>query len=125
MSLSPPKLNICFFFNEENDSVKSPHSNEPIKSDFGLHLMFGRINEKILYHKVMPTLPGNSTSLPNILTSQQQQVANNDSPDVSTAPTKPLIVLGHAISEPDDKQEMVVPPAPSRPLSKYSAQINS
>ena len=45
-----------YFFKEKYESVKSPRSNEPIKSGFGLNLMFGRINGKILYHKVRPTL---------------------------------------------------------------------
>ena len=55
MSLSPSILNI-FFFNEEDESVKSPRSNEPIKSKFGLNATSEGFNENILAHTVHSAL---------------------------------------------------------------------
>ena len=43
--------------NEEDGSVKSPRSNEPIKSRFGLNATVPRFNEKTLAHNIIrPTL---------------------------------------------------------------------
>ena len=52
MSLSPSILNIFFPFNKEDESVKSPRSNEPIKSRFGLNATVPRFNENSLAHTV-------------------------------------------------------------------------
>ena len=46
MSISLSILNIFYFFNEVDESVKSPLSNEPIKSRFGLNATVPKFNEK-------------------------------------------------------------------------------